>query len=121
MYLIDIRYENAVKINVDNKLTEDNDGCIPPICLQLLVENAIKHNQFSASRPLVIRIYREEDWIVVENKLRPVVSELVSTGIGHRNIAGRYFLLCQKKPLIVKSKELYQVKLPVIHKEPCTY
>lgn len=70
---------------------------------------------------LVIRIYREEDWMVVENELRPVVSELVSTGIGHRNITGRYFLLCQKKPLIVKSKELYQVKLPVIHKEPCTY
>lgn len=99
MYLIDIRYENAVRISVDNKLTEDHDGCIPPICLQLLVENAIKHNQFSASRPLVIRIYREEDWMVVENELRPVVSELVSTGIGHRNIAGRYFLLCQKSPL----------------------
>lgn len=121
MYLIDIRYENAVRINVDNKLLKDNDGCIPPICLQLLVENAIKHNQFSASHPLVIRIYREEDWMVVENELRPVVSELVSTGIGHWNITGRYFLLCQKKTLIVKSKELYQVKLPVIHKEPCTY
>lgn len=120
-YLIDMRYEDAVRINVDNKLLEEKVGFIPPICLQLLVENAIKHNQFSASHPLIIRIYKEDDWIVVENNLYPVVSKLVSTGIGHRNIAGRYFLLCQKNPVIEKSKNLYQVKLPVIHKELCTY
>lgn len=121
IYLIEMRYEDAVRIDVDSKLAEDNEGYIPPICLQLLVENAIKHNQFSASYPLMIRIYKEDDWIVVENDLHPVVSELCSTGIGHRNIAGRYFLLCQKKPVISKSKELYQVKLPIIHNDLCTY
>lgn len=121
IYLIEIRYEDTVRIDVDSKLIEDNDGYIPPICLQLLVENAIKHNQFSASNPLMIRIYKENDWIVVENALHPVVSELASTGIGHQNIAGRYILLCQKKPVIAKSKELYQVKLPVIYNELCTY
>lgn len=63
MYLIDIRYENAVRINVDNKLLKDNDGCIPPICLQLLVENAIKHNQFSASHPwLYVFIGKKIGW-----------------------------------------------------------
>lgn len=121
IYLIEIRYEDAVRIDMNRELLEATDGCIPPICLQLLVENAIKHNQFSSVHPLVIRIYLEDDYIVVENDLHPIVSELTSTGIGHRNISGRYFLLSQKKPVIIGGKDFYKVKLPVIHKDSCTY
>lgn len=111
--LIKMRYEDAVNIEIDEGL-EQTDGQIPPICLQLLVENAIKHNRISVRQPLLIRIFREGNRIVVENDLRSVVSDLRSTGIGHKNIIGRYYLLRKEKPFIEKRESTYIVKLPII-------
>lgn len=116
IYLIGMRYEDAIHIDVDEKL-EHIDGQVPPVSFQLLVENAIKHNQLSVRQPLHIRIFQDGNYIVVENDLRPVSSELSSTGIGQRNIAERYFLLCKEKPLIEKNKHSYIVKLPIIPNE----
>ena len=113
IYLIGMRYEDAICIDVDERL-EHIDGQVPPVSCQLLVENAIKHNQLSVRQPLYIRIFQESDYIVVENDLRPLSSELSSTGIGQRNIVERYFLLCKEKPIIEKSEHSYIVKLPII-------
>ena len=117
IYLIKMRYEDAVRIALDETLSR-SEGLIPPVCLQLLVENAIKHNQLSAVQPLKIYIYREKNYIAVENDLRPIASEFASTGIGLQNIVGRYFLLCEEKPLIEKQENIYCVKLPIIHETP---
>lgn len=117
IYLIKMRYEDAVCIALDETLSR-SEGLIPPVCLQLLVENAIKHNQLSAVQPLKIYIYREKNYIAVENDLRPIASEFASTGIGLQNIVGRYFLLCEEKPLIEKQENIYCVKLPIIHETP---
>ena len=117
IYLIKMRYEDAVCIALDETLSR-SEGLIPPVCLQLLVENAIKHNRLSAVQPLKIYIYREKNYIAVENDLRPIASEFASTGIGLQNIVGRYFLLCEEKPLIEKQENIYCVKLPIIHETP---
>ena len=114
IYLIKMRYEDAVCINIDETLKQI-DGQIPPVCLQLLVENAIKHNRASARHPLSIRVFREENDIVVENDLRPIASDFESTGIGNKNIVGRYLLLCKKKPFIEQRENTYIVKLPIIN------
>lgn len=114
IYLIKMRYEDAVCINIDETLKQI-DGQIPPVCLQLLVENAIKHNRASARHPLSIRVFREENDIVVENDLRPIASDFESTGIGNKNIIGRYLLLCKKKPFIEQRENTYIVKLPIIN------
>ena len=116
IYLIGMRYEDAIRIDVDERL-EHIDGQVPPVSFQLLVENAIKHNQLSVRQPLHIRIFQDGDYIVVENDLRPVSSELLSTGIGQQNIAERYFLLCKEKPIIEKNEHTYTVKLPIIPNE----
>ena len=113
IYLIGMRYEDAIRIDVDERL-EHIAGQVPPVSFQLLVENAIKHNQLSVRQPLHIHIFQDGDYIVVENDLCPVTSELSSTGIGQRNIAERYFLLCKEKPVIEKSEHSYTVKLPII-------
>ena len=81
LYLIGMRYENAISVDVDEQL-ERTDGRIPPVCLQLLVENAIKHNRLSVHQPLHIHVFREGNHIVVKNDLCPVSSDLSSTGIG---------------------------------------
>ena len=114
IYLIKMRYEDAVCIDIDETLKQI-DGQIPPVCLQLLVENAIKHNRASARHPLSIRVFREENDIVVENDLRPIASDFESTGIGNKNIVGRYLLLCKKKPFIEQRENTYIVKLPIIN------
>lgn len=113
IYLIGMRYEDAIRIDVDERL-EQACGQVPPVSFQLLVENAIKHNQLSVCQPLHIHIFQEGSYIVVENDLRPVSSKLSSTGIGQQNIAERYSLLCKEKPIIEKSEHSYTVKLPII-------
>lgn len=113
IYLIGMRYEDAICIDVDERL-EQACGQVPPVSFQLLVENAIKHNQLSVRQPLHIHIFQDGDYIVVENDLRPVSSELLSTGIGQRNIVERYFLLCKEKPVIEKNEHSYIVKIPII-------
>lgn len=77
LYLIGMRYENAISVDVDEQL-ERTDGRIPPVCLQLLVENAIKHNRLSVHQPLHIHVFREGNHIVVKKRplprvVRPVI------------------------------------------------
>lgn len=113
VYLIKIRYDAAVRIEVGEAL-QSAEGNIPPACLQLLVENAIKHNRISEEKPLSIRLSLEGGYIGVENDIRPVLSELHSTGTGLQNIIDRYSILSDKKPVIEKNGNVYRVRLPVL-------
>lgn len=113
MYMMKIRYENAICIQVSPEL-ETTTGNIPPASLQLLVENAIKHNKISEKLPLVISIYKQGEYIVVENPLQPIVSDFDSTGIGLQNVKDRYSILCDRLPVVCKTSDLFTVKLPII-------
>ncbi len=92
LYLIKMRYGENVKVEIDPLLKTAQDH-IPPASLQLLVENAIKHNGHSPETPLVIGISREESTIVVENNLVPLMSRIESTGLGQKNIKDRYIVM----------------------------
>lgn len=91
------------------------DGSIPPACLQLLVENAIKHNRHSAEEPLHIDIRREGNHISVCNPVAPLFSAAEpSTGIGQKNIAERYALLSDRQMIVSFTRDTYAVKLPIL-------
>lgn len=84
LYLIEMRYGKAVVVHIENDV-RIADGSIPPACLQLLVENAIKHNRHSAEEPLHIDIRREGNHISVCNPVAPLFSAAEpSTGIGQK-------------------------------------
>lgn len=112
-YLLKKRFGDNLdlKIVIDKKTME---SFIPPMTLQILIENAVKHNVISKDKPLLIRIYEEEGRIVVENNLQPKLTEEVSTGIGLENIRKRYKLITEKEIIIEKTALIFRISLPII-------
>ena len=112
-YLLQIRYDHNIELHFDLDLLPQN-GMIIPCALQILVENAVKHNQFKEQAPLHIWIKRDKDWLVVENELNPKPFSIESTRIGLNNLSHRYELVSSKKVLIHKSATKFTVHLPII-------
>ena len=86
---------------------------IPPLTLQLLAENAIKHNVISKAKPLTITIERSENNIVVRNNLQPKINKEPSTGIGLDNVRERYRILFNQVITIEKTDASFSVFLPL--------
>ena len=113
LFLMKERHGGGVVAKISPEVKECN-GFLPPAVLQLLVENAIKHNSFSREHPLFVNITLSDGYITVSNIKSPLLSKMESTCLGHKNIVGRYALLCDKKVKIEDAEKLYSVSLPVI-------
>lgn len=88
---------------------------MPPLTLQLLVENALKHNKTIKSNPLKIMIYNnDKQELIVENLLLPIERKFDSSGLGIENIIRRYNLLSEKAPQIEKDEKYFRVIVPLI-------
>lgn len=111
-YLIKTRYRNRfiIDIHIDAKYL---DRRIPPLALQLLVENAVKHNEISETNPLKVSIYSEDDSIFVENKVRPRSALAEGTGSGLLNLYKRYYMIRKQQITIDTNNEFFRVKLPL--------
>lgn len=115
-YLIHIRHDDNVQVVFD--LNEDSlDLYIPPISLQLLVENAIKHNIATKEHPLFITITsNREQEIKVCNNLQRIPDIFPATGIGLKNIVDRYHILSEERlPLIEETSTRFCVTLPLLN------
>lgn len=113
IYLLQIRFQENIQI--ERTIPESfNDTYIAPATLQLLIENAIKHNVVSKNNPLSIKIFEENDHLVVQNNIQLKEVKEESTNIGLNNIRSRYDYLCGKDALIVKANGMFTVKIPVI-------
>lgn len=111
--LLTQRFDNGLQTEFDIK---DNDMYkkVIPCGLQLLVENATKHNIVSISKPLHIKISSDGEFITIENNLQPKIHKLESTGLGLNNIKGQYQSVFNKEVIIIQSTDTYIVKLPLI-------
>lgn len=114
LYIIKARLEDAIQVDVSVDDSILSSG-IAPLTLQLLIENAIKHNVASASRQLRITIKNERnDFLVVTNNIQPKSSVQFSTGIGLSNVMQRYHLLFSREIIIERSDTCFTVKLPIV-------
>jgi sensor histidine kinase YesM len=113
LFLQQIRFGDKLKLTIS---IDNEKGMIPPLVLQMLVENAIKHNIIAEDKPLHIAIYMQPGYIVVQNNLQKkniLVED--STGIGLDNICKRYEFLTDRKVEVIDG-EKFTVRLPLI---PC--
>jgi len=112
-HLLKTRFGNGIfmKMDVDPDFLAH---LIPPLTLQLLFENAIKHNVTSVSRPLTIRLYTESGQLHVENSIRLKKITVESNQIGLQNIIMKYRLLDQSEVVVYFDDEIFRVSIPLI-------
>lgn len=113
-FLLKIRFEDKLRVNIQLD-QETMSYYIAPLTLQLLIENAVKHNMISADTPLVIDIFNERDeFLVVSNNLQLRDVLLPSTGVGHNNIKSRYKLFTKTEVIFAVDNDTYIVRIPFI-------
>jgi two-component system LytT family sensor kinase len=115
VFLLKIRFEEKMIVNIEVQDTENKR--IAPLTLQLLVENAVKHNIISSEHPLIIRIYQEGDYILVSNNFQVRRDHEMSTGKGLKNIKSRYHFMSDLPVDVVQSEKEFTVKVPLIYKK----
>lgn len=99
----DIRISDAV-----------SDAELPPLTLQLLAENIVKHNVISNMHPMTIDIYEEDGFLCVSNPVNPKMG-VQSTGKGLSNLTERYMILGERAPIVVKDNKRFTVKVPLFY------
>jgi signal transduction histidine kinase len=114
LFLYEIRYGEGIKVDI-----EENQSvlqlALPPLTLQLLIENAIKHNVFSNEEPLNIHIYFPEGKVmVVENNVMIKTDPELSTNMGLKNISERYRLMGLQLPVVTNNEHVFRVEIPLI-------
>ncbi len=111
--LLNVRFNRSLIVN--NGITE-SDICkgIVPCAIQLLVENAVKHNSLMEDKPLIVDIFSDGSMITVRNNLRPRYSTGKSNGIGLHYIREQYKRHCGMDILICRNDVHFSVSLPLI-------
>lgn len=116
-FLLQIRFEHKFEVLIDVSQESQLQGLIAPLTLQLLVENAVKHNRMSLQERLLVRIYTEADWLMVENPIQARDQTEPSTGVGLQNITNRYTLLTDRPVTYGQEDGRFIVKIPLLKSE----
>jgi len=113
-FVLQVRHDNKLHLSTDLSNHHEGTLMILPYALQVLVENAIKHNEFSDADPLFIKVVLNGEYLQIKNNKKPRSYAVNSTGIGLRNLSSRYRIVCNKDILIETTDNEFTVKLPLI-------
>jgi two-component system, LytTR family, sensor kinase len=114
LFLQRIRYGDNLKI--DTLVSADVfEKLIPPLTLQLVFENAIKHNIVAQDQQLEIKVSNTHDTLIIKNSFQPRAVSAPSTGIGQNNLLEKYRLVNDRVPRFFIENGLYTVELPLIN------
>ncbi len=113
IFLLKMRFENNLQFDIQIAKSFE-DYRLPPMAVQVLIENAVKHNEISDRKPLTIHIVtNNEGYLSVSNDIQPKRTAASGTGIGLVNLAKRYRLLFKQDIQITEDKE-FSVCIPLI-------
>lgn len=113
IFLLKTRFTGKIHI-LDNIHENIKNHFIIPLSLQILIENAVKHNVTSKAKPLKIELYNTDEFVIVKNNLQKKDQHFNSTKIGLTNIQSRYQLLAGSDIVVIQDQESFIVKLPII-------
>lgn len=113
MELLNMRFEGGIKFSIPETVSNP-DLKIVPLSLQLLLENAVKHNVITTDNPLNIKIYEENGFLSIENNINQKESIGKSTKVGLKNINQRYSLITNEKVEITNKNKIFKVRLPLL-------
>ncbi len=113
-FLLNIRFENKFDVVINVPEADQTRYSIAPLTLQLLVENAVKHNRMSVKEPLKVHIQLDDDCLIVKNNLQPRPQSENSTGMGLQNIITRYALLTDRPVWVGESEGSFVIKIPLL-------
>ncbi len=113
--LLHERFGDNIEIDFKGHMPEG--ATILPMTLQLLIENAVKHNIVSKSKPLKVEVYADlnGEYIYVRNNLQVKIQAVNSTGMGLRNIKERFSYLTEKKVIVDDSDGFFEIAVPLIY------
>lgn len=111
LFLLEARFEENLKVRID---VSGNSGFIPPMALQMLIENAVKHNEISDDHPFSVKISKKGNYMYVVNQLQPRVQKGDGSGIGLENIRSRYSVLSDLPVLVEHSDIEFSVGIPIL-------
>jgi len=112
IFLIKIRFPHTLRIDFQPEI--DGEYYLPPSTLQLLLENAIKHNEVSKQCPLTIEILHDGKWLTIKNNRNPKKQTEPSSKMGLSNISSRYKLLGCSPPEVIKNDLSFTVRIPLL-------
>jgi sensor histidine kinase YesM len=113
-YLLKIRFADAISMVIEITDLSSEDYLIPPISVQALIENAIKHNEFSDKVPLTINVSISSNYVIVKNIINPRNYAAPTSKIGLGNLDNRYKLITKRNIIIENNFKSFTVKLPII-------
>jgi len=118
IYLINIRFQDAVHFDIDI-CEECMEKAIPPLTIQMLIENVLKHNITSKSKPLHIQIKTENKntLIIINNLQRKPFDPETASGTGIENIKSRYRFFTNQEVMVQESEEAFEVRVPLMKVE----
>jgi len=116
MLLLKMRFEDSIIFEIPDKASNPESKVVP-LSLQLLLENAVKHNMVTSSKPLHIKIYEDGNHLVVMNNLQPKQIVKKSSGVGLENIKQRYALLTERTVYINQRDKDFAVAIPMLTKQ----
>lgn len=121
IFLLNKRFTEGLRISIDVP-EEYRRRFIIPAALQMLIENAIKHNVLSRLRPLRIDVWiDDENNLVVSNNLQPKKAVESSTQIGLNNITRRYAAISDREVEIIQTETEFRVSLPLLKVNESSY
>jgi LytS/YehU family sensor histidine kinase len=115
VYLNQIRFGKNLSVTYENLDGWNEEWMVPPVALQMLMENALKHNEISTDFPLHVRVCLADNRLLISNNINPITHpKRDSSGLGLSNIKERFAMMTDEQVVVEKSADQFSVQIPLL-------